>query len=216
MSDQEQVKKRGWVKNAAIIFLAIMLVLTLFSNTFLNRSLPEVAVQYAGSGAINTKIRGTGTIEANQSYEVSIQQTREVESVAVKVGDTVAPGDLLFTLSDTESDELETAKDELDALVLAYRLALIDASSSDYAQNNYEIQQLQAKLQQAQTECSQYYVSDAEFNDAKQDVSDIEAEIREINAELAELGGGSGETGGDALETQLDKAEDELTAAEIA
>lgn len=216
MSDQEQVKKRGWVKNAAIIFLAIMLVLTLFSNTFLNRSLPEVAVQYAGSGAINTKIRGTGTIEANQSYEVSIQQTREVESVAVKVGDTVAPGDLLFTLSDTESDELETAKDELDALVLAYRLALIDASSSDYAQNNYEIQQLQAKLQQAQTECSQYYVSDAEFNDAKQDVSDIEAEIREINAELAELGGGSGQTGGDALETQLDKAEDELTAAEIA
>lgn len=217
MSDQEQVKKRGWVKNAAIIFLAVMLVLTLFSNSILNRSLPEVAVQYAGSGTINAKIRGTGTIEANQSYEVSIQQTREVESVAVQVGDTVAPGDLLFTLSDTESDELETAKDELDALVLAYRLALIDASSSDYAQNNYEIQQLQTKLQQAQAECSQYYVSDAELNDARQDVSDLEAEIREINAELAELGGGSGgETSGDALEAQLDKAEDELAAAEIA
>ena len=29
MSDQEQVKKRGWVKNAAIIFLAVMLVLAI-------------------------------------------------------------------------------------------------------------------------------------------------------------------------------------------
>ena len=39
---EEKVKKREWVKNAAIVFLSIMLVLTFFSNTFLLRSLPEV------------------------------------------------------------------------------------------------------------------------------------------------------------------------------
>ena len=32
---------RGWVKNAAIIFLAVLLVLTFFSNTIMNASLPR-------------------------------------------------------------------------------------------------------------------------------------------------------------------------------
>ena len=214
MSDQEQVKNRAWVKNAAIIFLALMLVLTLFSNTILNRSLPEVAVKYAEPGTINAKIRGTGTVEANQSYEVVIQQTRKVESVAVKVGDSVNVGDLLFTLADSESDELEAAREQLDAMVLAYRLALLDSSSSDYAQDNHEIKQLQTKLQQAQTECSQYYVADSELNQAKEKVSDLEAAIRELNADLAELGGGG--SGGENLESQLEEAEDALAAAKIA
>ncbi len=39
---EEKKFKRGWVKNVAIIFLAVLLVLTFFSNTIMNRSLPEV------------------------------------------------------------------------------------------------------------------------------------------------------------------------------
>ena len=42
---EQKVKNRGWVKNVAIIFLAVMLVLTFFSNTIMNASLPEAAVQ---------------------------------------------------------------------------------------------------------------------------------------------------------------------------
>ena len=42
---QEKPRNRDWVKNAAIIFLAVLLVLTFFSNTIMNRSLPEVATQ---------------------------------------------------------------------------------------------------------------------------------------------------------------------------
>ena len=33
-------KRRDWIKNVAIIFLAVMLVLTFFSNTIMNYSLP--------------------------------------------------------------------------------------------------------------------------------------------------------------------------------
>ena len=46
MNEKETKKKREWVKNAAIVFLSIMLVLTFFSNTIMNYSLPEVATQY--------------------------------------------------------------------------------------------------------------------------------------------------------------------------
>ena len=45
-----ETRRRAWVKNAIIIFLAIMLILTFFSNTIMNYSLPEVAAQYAQSG----------------------------------------------------------------------------------------------------------------------------------------------------------------------
>ena len=62
---EAKVKKREWVKTAAIIFLAVLLVLTFFSNTIMNASLPEVAAQQVSSGAINAKIRGSGTIAAN-------------------------------------------------------------------------------------------------------------------------------------------------------
>ena len=43
MNENEGRKKREWVKNAAIVFLTIMLILTFFSNTIMNYSLPEVA-----------------------------------------------------------------------------------------------------------------------------------------------------------------------------
>lgn len=72
-------KKRGrrdWVKNAIIIFLAVLLVLTFFSNTIMNYSLPEVAAQYPQSTTLTTKIRGSGTVESAQSYNVTVQETR--------------------------------------------------------------------------------------------------------------------------------------------
>ena len=89
-------KKREWVKTAAIIFLTVLLILTFFSNTIQNYSLPEVATQYVQSGTITAKIRGTGTIESGDPYEVKVTESRKVSSVAVKVGDTVQKGDILF------------------------------------------------------------------------------------------------------------------------
>ena len=71
MNNEAQNKRRGWVKNATIIFLAVMLVLTFFSNTILNWSLPEVSGQYAGYGQIKTSITGSGTVKANMTYSIT-------------------------------------------------------------------------------------------------------------------------------------------------
>lgn len=133
---EQKVKKRGWVKNAAIIFLAAMLVLTFFSNTFMNHSLPEVAAQYVQSGTINAKIRGTGTVAANESYEVQSEQAREVLSVPVKVGDKVNVGDALVLFTEAESDTMKQAQDELDALLLAYKKALLNTAATPIIQSS--------------------------------------------------------------------------------
>ena len=94
--EEQSVKKRGWVKNAVIVFLSVMLVLTFFSRTIMNRSLPEVATASVSSGSINARIRGTGAVTAGDSYELVVKQTRKVETVYVKVGERVETGDVLF------------------------------------------------------------------------------------------------------------------------
>ena len=95
---ENSVRKREWVKTAAIIFLAVLLVLTFFSKTIMNASLPEVAAQQAASGAINARIRGSGTVEASEVYNVTIKQTRKVASVLVKTGQEINVGDTMFVL----------------------------------------------------------------------------------------------------------------------
>lgn len=154
------VKKREWVKTAAIIFLAILLVLTFFSNTIMNASLPEVAAQQVTSGSINAKIRGSGSIAANETYDVTISQTRKVASVQVKVGQTVATGDVLFTLEGSESDELKQAQDALTALERAYEKALLTASTAD-AQEGREVEKAREAYNEALTIYRQYSTMDA-------------------------------------------------------
>ncbi len=108
-------KKREWVKTAAIVFLSVMLVLTFFSQTIMNYSLPEVATQYVSSGTITAKIRGSGAVESGDPYEVKVNQSRKVASVEVRSGDVVEKGTVLMYLEDAESEEMKTAQEALDA-----------------------------------------------------------------------------------------------------
>lgn len=125
--------KREWVKTAAIVFLTVMLILTFFSNTFMNYSLPEVATQYVQSGTITAKIRGSGTVESSEAYRVEVTESRKIASVAVREGDAVQKGDVLVYLEDVESDELkaamealETAQDEYDRALLSVDITAAD------------------------------------------------------------------------------------------
>lgn len=120
MNENTASKRRDWVKNAAIIFLAVMLVLTFFSNTIMNYSLPEVATQYVQRGSITAKVRGTGNVEATDPYNVMVKESRVISSVAVKQGDIVEKDQVLYYLEDTESEELKAAQEELEDLELSY------------------------------------------------------------------------------------------------
>lgn len=144
---------RGWVKNAIIIFLAILLVMTFFSNTIMNYSLPEVAAQYPSSTTITSKIRGSGTVEAAQSYNVTIQETRTVAAVNVKAGDTVAAGQVLMTLDASESEELVAARETYNNLKLELdKLGVETGDANNVADLN--LQQAQEAVSKAQSDLS--------------------------------------------------------------
>lgn len=157
---ETNVKRREWVKTAAIIFLAVMLVLTFFSNTILNHSLPEVATANVTSGTINAKIRGSGTVSANETYDVTIKQTRKVASVKVRVGDSVSAGDVLMTLEAEESDELKQAQTELESMELSYEKSLI-AASTEAARENRDVQKLREAYNDLLAQYNQHSTMDA-------------------------------------------------------
>lgn len=158
--EETKVSKREWVKTAAIIFLAILLVLTFFSNTIMNATLPEVAAQQIEGGTINAKIRGSGTVGANETYDVTINQTRKIASVLVKVGQSVNAGDTLFLLEAQESDEVKAAQDELDQLELSYEKSLVDAGNNS-AKENHEVQKARDAYNEALALYHQYSTVDA-------------------------------------------------------
>ena len=95
--------RKDKVKNIAIIFLSVMLILTFFSNSILNRSLPEVATSYVEYGSITEKVRGNGVVQAQDPYKIVASESRTIESVPVVEGDQVTKGQVLFYLEDAES-----------------------------------------------------------------------------------------------------------------
>ena len=179
---EQKVKKRGWVKNAAIIFLSAMLLLTFFSNTIMNHSLPEVAAQYVQSGTINAKIRGSGAIAANESYEVKTEQARAVLSVPVKTGDKVSEGDTLVLFTDAESDAMKQAQDALDGLLLAYKKALLSSGDPDYSKQQREIEYAQKALEKAKAKRDDSAYSTADLAQAKQNVTNAQTAVTSAQA----------------------------------
>ena len=207
---EANVKRREWVKTAAIIFLVVLLVLTFFSNTIMNRSLPEVATQSVQSGSINARIRGSGTVAANETYDVTISQTRKIASVLVKVGQTVEAGDKLFLLDSMESSDLTTARTDLENMELAYEKGLVDAAKTA-AQSNREIQLAQQKLEEAQAVARQYGSLSAsqiaqEKAAAEQKKKSMTRELDDLtkSKEKAEKEKANASTGITELETKVD------------
>lgn len=172
-------KKREWVKNAIIIFLIIMLILTFFSNTIMNYSLPEVSARQVDRGTLSEQIRGSGTIEANQSYDVKIGETRTIASVEVKAGDTVEKGQTLFKLEDSESAELEAAEKTLRSAKKTYNEALLSVGY-DYRADELDIEKQEEELALLKKELSNITDYQKAYEKAKDKVREIEGRIKEL------------------------------------
>ena len=169
MEDTIKIRKDK-IKNVAIVFLSIMLVLTFFSNSILNRALPEVATEYVRYDTITERVRGNGVVEADDPYKVVVEDTRTIASVAVSVGDVVTKDQVLFYLEDKESEELkekekevQEKEDELDKEILNYMTAILSVDISNAAFFNIEGDNIASLgAYQAQIEASRQKVQNAQ------------------------------------------------------
>ncbi len=141
--------RREWVKNVIIVFLLIMLLLTFFSNTIMNYSLPEVSVTRIGRDKVSKSYTADLTVEANKTYLVTAEENRDIKRVAVKRGQEVKEGQTLFFLTEVkDSREARELQEQIDAARDAYEKALITVSK-DYFELNQAVQIARDKLNQA-------------------------------------------------------------------
>ncbi len=187
-------KRKERIKTILIIFLALLLVLTFFSNTIQNISLPIVAAQYASYGTITEDVRCSGVVTANQNYEIPAEGNRTVESVAVKVGDEVREGDVLFVLEGADGGEMiEQAEMALEDAELNYRKALLTAVP-DYTAQDQEIANAREDLQDAITALNKAKnsggISRSEYETAIQNAADHTNRITALTSKKTALESG--------------------------
>ena len=210
MNENGGKKRREWVKNAAIIFLSVMLVLTFFSNTFMNYSLPEVAAQYVQSGTITAKIRGTGTVESGDPYNVKISETRTISSVLVKTGDKVEKGAPLLLLEDKESKDLTDAQAALDKAMLDFELALLSGDISNSTFQNVQ----NGNVASINTYQSRIVAAEAEIDRWQKQVDEATNAINQLKtAQVNVDAGGTPDTGSE--QNKVNAAQAALNSDEV-
>ncbi|MBQ3702326.1 MAG: HlyD family efflux transporter periplasmic adaptor subunit [Oscillospiraceae bacterium] len=180
------VKKREWVKDAAIIFLAVLLVLTFFSNTIMNRSLPEVATAAVTGGNIIAKVRGSGIVTATGKHQVKAKETRTIRSVMVKVGQEISAGDVLFVLGEGDQTALDTAKENLRKLQYEYQRLALEAPTYDgtYEDKNVDLAyERLLRAEQARDRAAEVYYRALE-KETGGDIAAVSREIEEVERQL--------------------------------
>ena len=183
---ESTVKKREWVKDAAIIFLAVLLVLTFFSNTIMNRSLPEVATAGVTSGSIVARVRGTGTVTAAGKQQVKAKETRTIRSVMVKTGQEVKTGDVLFVLGEGDETALEQAMNTLRSLQYDYQRTALNTPTYDGSSYDRSVDAAYERLIRAEN--AYYSASDVYYNALAIEAPEMESvnnEIRQVEEQLS-------------------------------
>ena len=208
-----ETNKRGWIKNLIIIFLVLILIFTLFSNTFMNRSLPEVAVSNSESGTITTQVKLTGTVNANSVKQITLDYARKINEVLVRRGDTVTPGMVIATLVTGESPEIDNLEIELKQLQIEYKKMLVETEDS-LITTRYQLEDTKkelAALNDYVTALPAYDQQKQGYEDQievlKGQVKEKESVIKDLEKQMAKL-----ENPGMSIE-KLTKA---ITAAEAA
>ena len=202
--------RRAKVIKAMIAFVAILAVLTFFSNTIMNLTIPKVMGTYASRGNLSYSNSARGTIEVDNKTEVKGLDNRTVDQVLVTNYDIVSKGDPILTLkSIEESSELESKRTELTNLqrTAEYEARTPD-NSNDFTSYYDSINSAKATLEEAQAtldkvrnrgnvEAANQAIIDEEsvkevsleasVNAAAETVEDIQKQIDEINAQIAPL-----------------------------
>ncbi len=129
----EFIKKH---KKASIIIGAVLLILIILAVIGISGKKKAASSQQTFSeytvskGNIKVVISGSGTIEANEQYDITALVTGDVLSANFEEGDVVQEGDILYEI-DTQNVEnsIEKAKNSVETAKMSYDDALEDVSN---------------------------------------------------------------------------------------
>ena len=177
MKNETDSKKSGILKDAAVILLVALILLTLMSNSFMSHFLPEVEVETVGSGTLSTAIRGMGEVISAGSVKITSPAVRTVKSIEIKEGQQLKKGDLLFTFEHVQDGELEAEMEILDQLFSEYNSYAVQTPMlTDYNNSLWDVN-INGIVEHVPMQKLEYYMGVSEhYADVLQYVDKSEAE----------------------------------------
>ncbi|MBR3341495.1 MAG: hypothetical protein IKG30_07725 [Clostridiales bacterium] len=201
--------KRAKVIKAMIAFIVILALLTFFSNTIMNLTIPKVMGTYASRGNLSYSNSAKGSITVENQTEVKGLEGRTVDEVLVSNYDTVKAGDTILTLKSVEeSEDLQAKRDRLKTLEREKNYDERTPSGTDFTTYYDAINSAKATLSEAEdtlekvlnkeavedtyqiiidNESAKAVSLEASVSAAAQTVEDIKREIDLIDAQIAPL-----------------------------
>ncbi|MCR5617214.1 MAG: hypothetical protein K6F83_02865 [Clostridiales bacterium] len=194
MADKK--KTRRWVIRAIVAFLVVMLLLTFFSNTIMNATIPKVVAEYSQWGNLSFTNSAKGYIQCDNKTQYKVPkglEGRKIHKIDYDTYDYVVKGTPVITLSEIEDKtEYETLLDSYDELKkqmdYAARTPKDDNSTIfkdtvDQAQET--VNKANATLNDAQQKDSKISEANSVINTKQTELTIVEAEI-EANAQQVE------------------------------
>ncbi|OTY19640.1 RND transporter [Bacillus mycoides] len=136
-TEQDVTRKKRNIKIISSVFIGILIILTLFSNTLANLGLPKVITEKPKNGELTQTFTGNGELQPQEEAKLSNSSIEaKVKEVHVKEGDRVKKNQLLVTYDSKKSEQ-----DILDqeATLQIQKLALNDAQANyNEAQKNQQ------------------------------------------------------------------------------
>ena len=201
--------RRSRVVKAMVAFVAVLALLTFFSNTLMNLTIPKVMGAYASRGNLSYSNSARGTITVENQTEVKGLEGRTVDQVKVTNYDTVQAGDTILTLKPIEeSEDLQAKRDRLKQLerdaeydsrtdnstdFTSYydSINMAKATLSDAEDTLYAVQNKDAVEEENKQIINEESVNEvslkATVTEAAKTVEDIQKQIDAIDASIAPL-----------------------------
>jgi len=167
---------KGLAIKLASGFIGVLLFLTFFSNTLISLNLPGVVVSEPTHGGVSATFRGSGKVEFAEVFTLFAEDSGRI-NFAVRPGDRVSYGSVLFTIeTDREYliDRMEDEQSRLDATLInlartqgdlefeqsrlrsaranVNQLPATTIHPPDITRFEYEARRLQAAIEQAEDE----------------------------------------------------------------
>lgn len=181
--DNDSARKKLILKVSAV-FLGVMVLLTFFSNTINNFSLPRVKVEQPSSGSLIKVITSEGSVREKEVVRIYSRSSRKVVDILAKTGERVKKGDIILLL-DREALEEELREDTL--LLEKIRLSLeklakssgpgelrnaerdIDTAKEALAEAGRKLANSKALLDAGAVSRDDYEKAQQEYNNAKKE-----------------------------------------------
>ena len=177
---------RRWVIRAMGTFLVVLALLTFFSNTIMNATIPLVVTATAQRGNLSYTRSATGQLESDNKIEVKGLDGRTVDQVLHTNYDTVQEGDVILTLVPQEDmSELTQLETQLTQLQNEQVYAQMTPNRTDFTAQNQAIRTAERALAEAQANLNSATTRDETIAAAQQVLAANQAAVSALQAQQA-------------------------------